>query len=388
LTENIVNNIPDSAWKGAKKLDTVWGIPSRAQLPNPPINYMFFRQDWLDKLGLEMPKTTEDVEKILKAFTEDDPDGNGIDDTYGMCYNGSNTINQLLLFFGVDSWREEFQGDKLVAQAMTDRARQAYIELRSWDKAGYLCHDGITDNKANDQMVGTNKVGMMITSGDKIKNLTDVLHDNGYTDAEFALCTNQITSSLDGQFYGWSRSDNWSTMTMVTSMAQNHETIFKLLNWMYSEEGTFFQSYGIEGREYTLQDDKPVIDEDYWNKKSYLGMYMLGRSYNTYYPEIAELAYGSDEFGKLYIEETINNADKYFTDRTDIKFQYPDLESFTLYPNWRKGIENNMLKFTSGDLDPADDSVWQSYLQECEDYGIQKLMDEAAEQYKKDQQNN
>lgn len=383
--ENIMKNIPEDAWKGGTKIDTVWGIPSRADLPNPPINYMFFRQDWMDKLGLEMPKTMDDVGMIFKAFTKEDPDGNGKDDTYGLCYKQSNTVNALLLFFGVDSWREEFVGDKLVAQAMTDRARKAYSIIREWDQAGYICHDGITDVKANEQLVGTNRVGTLIAAGAEVKNLTDVLHDNGYTDASFALCTNQIKSSIDGEFYGWSRSNNWRTMTMITSMAQDYDSIFKLLNWLYSEEGTFFQSYGLEGKEYTMKDGKPVIDTEYRSKMSYLGMYAIGMSYNTYYPEIAEIAYGSDKFGKLYIEETTNNAANYYTDRTDIKFQYPDLQNFTVYPSWRKGIEVNMLKFTSGNLDPADDTVWNNYLKECEDYGIQKLMDEAAERYKKDQ---
>ncbi len=42
---------------------------------------VMFRQDWLDKLGLELPETTEDLYEVAKAFTEDDPDGNGQDDT-------------------------------------------------------------------------------------------------------------------------------------------------------------------------------------------------------------------------------------------------------------------------------------------------------------------
>ncbi len=35
---------------------------------------------WLDKLGLDMPKTTEDFYNVLKAFKEDDPNGNGLKD--------------------------------------------------------------------------------------------------------------------------------------------------------------------------------------------------------------------------------------------------------------------------------------------------------------------
>ncbi|WJH35489.1 extracellular solute-binding protein [Paenibacillus sp. CC-CFT747] len=44
---------------------------------------LYVRQDWLQKLGLEVPKTTDDLYKVIKAFTEQDPDGNGKKDTYG-----------------------------------------------------------------------------------------------------------------------------------------------------------------------------------------------------------------------------------------------------------------------------------------------------------------
>ncbi|MEW6403042.1 MAG: extracellular solute-binding protein [Chloroflexota bacterium] len=46
---------------------------------------MVIRQDWLDKLGLEAPKTLDDFLAVAKAFTNDDPDGNGQKDTYGLC---------------------------------------------------------------------------------------------------------------------------------------------------------------------------------------------------------------------------------------------------------------------------------------------------------------
>lgn len=46
---------------------------------------MVIRQDWLDKLGLEAPKTLDEFLMVAKAFTNDDPDGNGKKDTYGLC---------------------------------------------------------------------------------------------------------------------------------------------------------------------------------------------------------------------------------------------------------------------------------------------------------------
>lgn len=44
---------------------------------------MFWRKDWLDKLGLEIPETLEEYEEVLTAFVEQDPDGNGKKDTAG-----------------------------------------------------------------------------------------------------------------------------------------------------------------------------------------------------------------------------------------------------------------------------------------------------------------
>lgn len=41
------------------------------------------RKDWLDKLGLDIPKTTDELFDVMYAFTYNDPDGNGKDDTYG-----------------------------------------------------------------------------------------------------------------------------------------------------------------------------------------------------------------------------------------------------------------------------------------------------------------
>jgi len=44
---------------------------------------VLIRKDWLDKLGLKEPVTTEDYMNVMKAFTEKDPDGDGKADTYG-----------------------------------------------------------------------------------------------------------------------------------------------------------------------------------------------------------------------------------------------------------------------------------------------------------------
>lgn len=44
---------------------------------------LLIRKDWLDKLGLKVPTTTDELMKVMTAFTTQDPDGNGKNDTYG-----------------------------------------------------------------------------------------------------------------------------------------------------------------------------------------------------------------------------------------------------------------------------------------------------------------
>ncbi|MBD0378553.1 extracellular solute-binding protein [Paenibacillus sedimenti] len=53
-------------------------------LETSPLNALFIRTDWLKALNLEVPKTTEELYQVAKAFAEKDPDGNGKKDTYGM----------------------------------------------------------------------------------------------------------------------------------------------------------------------------------------------------------------------------------------------------------------------------------------------------------------
>jgi putative aldouronate transport system substrate-binding protein len=59
----------------------IYGIPNFRDIGRAAFIY---RKDWMDRLGLQQPVTTEDWYRVLKAMAAQDPDGNGKDDTYGM----------------------------------------------------------------------------------------------------------------------------------------------------------------------------------------------------------------------------------------------------------------------------------------------------------------
>lgn len=60
----------------------IYGIP----LPGDPHDAPFpaVRQDWLDMIGLQQPRTMDEMYEVLRRFAKYDPDGNGKHDTYGL----------------------------------------------------------------------------------------------------------------------------------------------------------------------------------------------------------------------------------------------------------------------------------------------------------------
>lgn len=60
----------------------IYGLPTVLDRPDS----IYYRTDWLEKLGLSVPTTTDELYEVLKAFAKNDPDGNGQDDTYGLTF--------------------------------------------------------------------------------------------------------------------------------------------------------------------------------------------------------------------------------------------------------------------------------------------------------------
>lgn len=77
---------PGVLFYAASEDGAMYRIPG--DVAEPACETLWIRQDWLDNLGLEVPTTLDELEDVLYAFTFDDPDGNGVDDTYGLGGDG------------------------------------------------------------------------------------------------------------------------------------------------------------------------------------------------------------------------------------------------------------------------------------------------------------
>ena len=107
--------------------------------------HFFINRQWLDRLGLDMPETVEELTEVLRHFRDDDPNGNGIRDETGMefTFDDNNTgIYNLYSFFGLPL-NEEYvyvteEGDVHFAPE-----EDAFFETAEWLNQMY--REGILD---------------------------------------------------------------------------------------------------------------------------------------------------------------------------------------------------------------------------------------------------
>jgi len=137
-------------------------IPN-AQSGADGIHNLWIRQDWLDNLGLEVPKTVEDLKEVARAFTEDDPNETGEDDTIGLAGPGTNnkinanfieSSNNLYGFDGIFSafhaypgyWLEDDDGEPVYGSLLPE-TKEALGFLRDMYDEGLIDKEtGVREN--------------------------------------------------------------------------------------------------------------------------------------------------------------------------------------------------------------------------------------------------
>ncbi|UJF31790.1 extracellular solute-binding protein [Paenibacillus hexagrammi] len=130
----------------------------------PEASYMttILRKDWMDKLGLQTPKTLDEYVSVLRAFTNNDPDGNGQKDTYG--FSGDNFYRSLTPFFyayGVDVENFIKQDDGTIKFGSTMPEVKEALQLLA-----QLYKEGVIDPRmANAANQSNQKVDEIYTSG-------------------------------------------------------------------------------------------------------------------------------------------------------------------------------------------------------------------------------
>lgn len=132
--------------------------------------FMWVRKDWLDKLGLQVPKTSEELYDVIRAFTQRDPDGNGKADTVGLALSKeflkSGLAEAIGLFNTFDAYPKVWitgQDGKLVYGSVQPEVKQALSFLNKLYREGLIEPDfAAKDTGKAGELAASGKVGVMI----------------------------------------------------------------------------------------------------------------------------------------------------------------------------------------------------------------------------------
>lgn len=227
----------------------IYSLP--AKLPMRPLsgNQVFINQTWLDNLGLEMPDTYEDFTDVLRAFRDEDANGNGDDNDeipFGAGY--ADTVMSYLLPFGTTmspgsrNWIRLIDGEPVYIPTA-----EFYRDGIQWMHEAYA--EGLVDSE-----IFTQDDSM---SDAKRQNESDALVgvSVGWTpDALFAQHSDEYVplyplEGPDGQRYVHSDSEVYSRNELViTAQAEDPAAILRWADLFYTEDAsiqTFYGSFGI-----------------------------------------------------------------------------------------------------------------------------------------------
>lgn len=245
---------------------------------NPIDNVIILRKDWMKKLNLQIPNTPEEFEEILRMFKENDPDGNNIDDTYGLeiagaDYNEFNlVVDQVAAWFGAaNGWKEE--NNKLIPSFITDEYKNALIYIRK------LYKDGLIDNKfylknttEAQKNFEENKYGAIISNqANAIKLESQIKKKNINTD-DILTVISKLEDSDNGKVL---YNNGYSGILMFPKKGiKTEEKLKRVLNFMdklNSKEGYILLNHGIEDKNYSMKDGvfKSIETSDNYKLLSY-----------------------------------------------------------------------------------------------------------------------
>lgn len=234
---------------------TLYDIENEDDRAATSVYGLAIRQDWLDTVGLEVPKNMADWYEVLMAFKSMDPNSNGAVDEVPICMASSGWKYFLGAYAIGDDPILDKDGKVFYGYA-TPQYKDFLTEMNKWYS------EGLFDNwfkkatlldreeKVTQNLAGAWKADADHFDVDDPGSYISVLRQS-VPEAEFAACPWPETA--DGDLYCYSNIASFHRdTTIVTSNCKNPEAACWLIDAMYSEEGSTLLSWGIEGESYEV----------------------------------------------------------------------------------------------------------------------------------------
>ncbi|WP_438347633.1 extracellular solute-binding protein [Paenibacillus sp. FA6] len=295
-----------TAWEAAKYDGKTYAIPVLGD-GNKATDNVYIRKDWLDKLKLEVPTTLEELEKVSTAFRDQDPDGNGKNDTYGLvAYDNMMGWSFLYGAFGVIPGYYLEKDGKLVPADTQPEMKEALAYINKLYTSKLLDNEWpVMKVKNYQERVSNSQVGIYEGSWAATRSEINTNKQND-PNAEWIMI--QPPAGPAGK-HGVAGGADYKSFIMISSKAKNEDAILSMLQWMANPDNLDKFVFGFddlgEGLMYDMVDGKYALNFENHNKYGYRQqlMFMQPKELNKKKME----ALGSD----FNLTGTIENSVKY-----------------------------------------------------------------------------
>lgn len=334
----------------------------------------FIRQDWLDQLNLDVPTTVDEMYNVMKAFREQDPNGNGEKDEVPFFARLASAPLDFLVFWNAN--RGLYLEDGNIGYGPYEDAYQTGIEnIAKWYQEGLIDQEIFTrGTQGRDIMLRENRGGITNDWLGSTAEYNDIVKE---TVAEFAFLPMLPPASVDGKIRVETRrnklgSSGWG----IASTSEHKIEAIKYFDFWFSEEGRRLMNFGIEGVHYDMVDGKPQFKEEILNAEQGTLAKLQEDGAQI------EIGFHQDfEYERQWSNEIALQAEDMYVKADAFMEQYPTL-SYTEEEKDRRDringaistyVEEMSQKWILG-AEPLTDAGFASFRQSLKDMGVEELL--------------
>lgn len=226
---------------------------------------VIYRKDWADNLGLSAPKTVDEFYEMARAFTEDDPDQNGKDDTIGLAdrsdlYYGA--FKTVASWHGTpNNWGEK--AGELLPEFMFPEYKAAMDYMKDLRNNKYMNQDFPVTSKEDQETMFKNGISGLYVSA--MSNVFGVHNDAIALNPDIVFDVQNHVAGPSGEYTIWSNPGYGSEILFPKSAIKTEEELKDVLAFfdlMMTPEFSNLLQWGVEGEHYTVEDGYVIANED------------------------------------------------------------------------------------------------------------------------------
>ena len=274
---NYIEKLPDAVLAAKRNLEDGNLYVINMLNAYKPAYTMTYRQDWLDRLGVEkVPETLDEWIEVWKLIRDNDANGNG-DSSDEVPFTSTTTFlskpgYDLLLAYGVKTDGRSYYTDEGEYGIVFENEHfREFLELMIMLYSEKLIDQEVFTRSYNENATLYNSniafSGYQWSSNCSVVNL-----GLAETVPEAALLATVPVKGPYGDQLIPERSvagSNFVISYKVEQDAEKLDAMLRLINYMYSEEGIELTNWGIEGVHYTVVDGEKWLRDDIRNDSSF-----------------------------------------------------------------------------------------------------------------------